>query len=95
MGKKLNSKSQTWTKADYEIKPIVTTSADIEENLMLYAVLRLNESVEVDDMLRGETINVKVTNDKVAGYIPVFKTVEAANESCANGKYQIIAICPS
>ncbi|CAB4140549.1 hypothetical protein UFOVP402_41 [uncultured Caudovirales phage] len=94
MAKKLNSKSQARAKADYEIKPIVTTSADIEANSMLYAVLRLNESVNVKD-IRGEHHNVMVTNEVIAGYIPVYKTVEEAKKHTVNGKYQIVAICPA
>lgn len=94
MAKKLNSKRQAETKADYEIKPIITTSADIAANPMLYAVLRLNESVEVTDF-RGENHKVMVTNKTVAGYIPVYKTVEEATKHTLNGKYQIIAICPT
>lgn len=94
MAKKSNSKSQARAKAEYEIKPIVTTSADIAANPMLYAVLRLNESVEVTDF-RGEVGSISVVNDEVAGYLPVFKTVEAAQKNCNNGKYQIVAICPA
>jgi hypothetical protein len=94
MAKKQNSKRQAVAKADYEIKPIVTTAADIAANSKLYAVLRLNESVEVTDF-QGENHKVMVTNDEVAGYIPVFKTVDAAKKSACNGKYQIIAICPA
>ena len=94
MAKKLNSKSQAEAKVDYEIKPIVTTSADIAANPMLYAVLRLNESVDVKDV-RGEHHKVMVTNEFVAGYIPVYKTVEEATKHTVDGKYQIIAICPS
>lgn len=94
MAKKLNSKSQAETKADYEIKPIVTTSADIAANLVLYAVLRLNESVEMKDF-RGEVHSINVVNNEVAGYLPVFKSVEAAQKSACNGKYQIVAISPA
>lgn len=91
MAKKLNSKSQAGAKADYEIKPIVTTSADIEANLMLYAVLRLNEAVDVTDF-SGKVHKVKVNNDVVAGYIPVYKTVEEAQKHNQDGKYSIVAI---
>lgn len=89
-----NSKSQAGAKADYEIKPIVTTSTDIAANPMLYAVLRLNESVEVKDF-RSEIHSINVVNDEVAGYLPVFKSVDAAQKRACNGKYQIVAICPS
>lgn len=91
MAKKLNSKSQAGAKADYEIKPIVTTSADIEANPVLYAVLRLNEAVDVTDF-SGEVHKVKVNNDVVAGYIPVYKTVEEAQKHSQDGKYSIVAV---
>lgn len=94
MAKKSNSKSQVRAKAEYEIKPIVTAPADIAANPMLYAVLRLNESVDMKDF-RGETHSINIVNNEVAGYLPVFKNVEAAQKSACNGKYQIIAICPA
>ena len=94
MAKKLNSKSQAGAKADYEIKPIVTTSADIEANPLLYAVMRLNEKIDVTDAW-GNTTEVKLSNDTNAGYIPVFKTIEAAQHWANDGKYQIVAISPS
>lgn len=94
MAKKLNSKSQAGAKADYEIKPIVTTSTDIEANPVLYAVMRLNEKIEVTDAW-GNTTEVKLTTDDNAGYIPVFKNIEAAKHWANDGKYQILAICPS
>jgi len=94
MVKKLNSKSQAGAKADYEIKPIVTTSADIEASPVLYAVMRLNEKIEVTDAW-GNTTEVKLTTDDNAGYIPVFKNIEAAKHWAVDGKYQIVAICPS
>ena len=94
MAKKLNSKRQAGAKADYEIKPIVTTSADIEANPVLYAVMRLNEKIDVTDAW-GNTTEVKLSNEKNAGYIPVFKNIEAAKDWASDGKYQILAICPS
>ena len=94
MAKKLNSKRQTGAKADYEIKPIVTTSADIAANPVLYAVMRLNEKIDVTDS-RGNTTEVKLSTDDNAGYIPVFKNIEAAKHWANDGKYQILAICPS
>lgn len=56
-----------------------------------YAVLRLNESVTVENY-RDEPVQIKVTNEKIAGYLPVFKTVEAAQGHSQDGKYPIVAL---
>ena len=93
MAKKLNSKSQAGVKVDYEIKPIVTTSADIEANPMLYAVLKLNTDIEVTNPFTGKREDIKVGG--IAGYIPVFNTVEEAQKSSQDGKYSIVAISPA
>jgi len=93
MAKKLNSKRQAGAKADYEIKPIVTTSADIEANPMLYAVLKLNTDIEVTNPFTGKREDIKVGG--IAGYIPVFNTVEEAQKSSQDGKYSIVAISPA
>ena len=60
-------------------------------SVLLYAVLRLNEAVDVTDF-SGKVHKVKVNNDVVAGYIPVYKTVEEAQKHNQDGKYSIVAI---
>lgn len=58
---------------------------------VFYAVLRLNESVEVRNY-RNEPCHIQVANEEVAGYIPVYKSVEAARKHSEDGKYPIAAI---
>ena len=53
---------------------------------VLYAVMRLNETVEIDYF--GQTHHVKVAG--IRGFIPVFETIEEATEHAQNGKYQIM-----
>ena len=77
--------------ANRKLKADKTTEASIAQNCLLYAVLRLNEAVDVTDV-RGEAHKVKVNNDVVAGYIPVYKTVEEAQKHSQDGKYSIVAI---
>lgn len=43
----------------------------------------------------GNTTEVNLSNDTNAGYIFVFKTIEAAQHWANDGKYQILAISPS
>ena len=69
------------------------TSADIEANPMLYAVLRLNTDIEVTNPFTGKREDIKVGG--IAGYIPVFNTVEEAQKSSQDGKYSIVAISPA
>ncbi len=82
------------TNVDSSTHPIVTTSADIAASPVLYAVMRLDEKVEVTDS-SGKTFDIKLTSEDNAGYIPVFKTIEAAQHWANDGKYQILAISPS
>ncbi len=57
---------------------------------VLYAVLKLNTDIEVTNPLTGKQEDIKLGG--LAGYIPVFETIEEATESSQNGKYQIVAI---
>ena len=59
-------------------------------NRVLYAVLKLNTDIEVTNPFTGKQENIKLGG--LAGYIPVFDTIEEATESAQNGKYQIVAI---
>jgi hypothetical protein len=54
----------------------------------LFAVMRLNETVEVN--YYGQTHEIKIKGMK--GFIPVFDKYEDAVKHSNNGKYQIIAI---
>ena len=59
-------------------------------NRVLYAVLKLNTDIEVTNPFTGKQEDIKLGG--LAGYIPVFETIEEAEESSQNGKYQIVAI---
>ena len=48
--------------------------------------MRLNETVEID--YHGQTHHIKVAG--IRGFIPVFETMEEAEEHAQNGKYQIL-----
>ena len=74
-------------------RPVVTTSADTEVQPMFYAVMRLNEEIDVTDVW-GNTTVISLSNDTTAGHIPVFRTIEEAKHWANNGKYTIIAIQP-
>lgn len=67
-------------------EPIKVSNAD---EPMLYAVLKLLTLVEVKDV-SGLIHKVKITGAE--GYIPVFKTMEEANEASCDGKYQIMLL---
>ena len=56
------------------------------ENI-LFAVMRLNKDVLIND----EKV-IDITNDSVAGFIPVYKTYDEAKKNSKNGKYDIIEI---
>jgi len=62
---------------------------DIMQN-EFYAVMKLNTDIEVVNPFTGEKENIKLGG--LAGYIPVFSTIEEATESAQNGKYQILGI---
>ena len=67
-----------------------TTETAIDANRVLYAVLKLNTDIEVTNPFTGEHKDIKLGG--LAGYIPVFSTIEEAKESSQHGKYQIVAI---
>ena len=67
-----------------------TTETAIDANRVLYAVLKLNTDIEVTNAFTGEQEYIKLGG--LAGYIPVFATIDEATESSQNGKYQIVAI---
>ena len=54
----------------------------------MFAVLKLSETVEIDYF--GQLHDVKISG--MRGFIPVFETIEEAEEHSQNGKYQIIQI---
>lgn len=60
-----------------------------KESKYLYAVLKLSKEVATTTF-KGE--EVKVTISGIAGFIPVFSTIEEAEEHSDDGKYQIIKI---
>lgn len=51
---------------------------------MMYAVMKLLTSVD----LAGAEVKI----NGIAGYIPIFKTIEEAKENSNDGEYQILAI---
>ena len=67
-----------------------TTETAIDANRELYAVLKLNTDIEVTNPFTGKQEDIKLGG--LAGYIPVFSTIEEAKESSQHGKYQIVAI---
>ena len=62
---------------------------NIQTSTVLYAVLKLLTSVEVQDVA-GNTHKVKISG--IEGYIPIFATKEEAEAEACGGKYQIFAI---
>ena len=62
----------------------------MNDKIKLYAVMKLNTDIEVNNPLTGKTEAVKLNG--VAGYIPVFSTMEEAEQSAQNGKYDILSI---
>jgi hypothetical protein len=67
-----------------------TTETAIDAKRVLYAVLKLNTDIEVTNPFTGKQKDIKLGG--LAGYIPVFATIEEATESSQHGKYKIIAI---
>lgn len=57
---------------------------------VLYAVLKLSTDIEYTNPITQEQVNCKLGG--IAGYIPVFTTIEEAETSAQDGKYQIVAI---
>lgn len=57
---------------------------------VLYAVLKLSTEIEYTNPITKEQITCKLGG--FAGYIPVFATIEEAQISAQDGKYQIVAI---
>ena len=62
---------------------------DIVEEIF-YAVMKLNTDIEYINPFSGTREDVKLGG--LAGYIPVFNSLEEATESSQDGKYQILAI---
>lgn len=61
-----------------------------EDNNMLYAVLKLSTEIIYTHPFTKDEVTCKLGG--IAGYIPVFSTIEEAQESAQNGKYEIISI---
>lgn len=57
---------------------------------VLYAVLKLSTDIEYTNPITKEQVTCKLGG--FAGYIPVFATIEEAETSAQDGKYQIVAI---
>lgn len=57
----------------------------------MYAVMRLNTSVEVTDII-GQNHRINLMEDNVMGYIPVYKTKKEAMKHTEKGKYQILKL---
>lgn len=53
-------------------------------------MLKLNTDIEFTNPFTGKRESIKVGG--IAGYIPVFNTVEEAQNSSQDGKYSIVAI---
>ena len=75
---------KTKKKIDEPLKTVVV------DNPLLYAVLKLQTVVQIDDLLSGLTHEVKVVGAE--GYIPVYKTMEEAEKSACDGKYRIVSM---
>lgn len=56
----------------------------------LYAVLKLSTDIEYIDPYTDKKVSQKL--DGIAGYIPVFSSIEEAEEHNGDGKYSIIKI---
>lgn len=72
------------TKQNLNIEPSNSTKP------VLYAVLKLSTEIEYTNPFTQEQVTCKLGG--FAGYIPVFATIEEAEKSAQDGKYQIIAI---
>lgn len=57
----------------------------------MYAVMRLNTSVEVTDIFEIKHI-VNLNSGGRTGYIPVYKTKKEAMKHTEKGKYQILKL---
>lgn len=57
----------------------------------MYAVMRLNTSVEVTDIV-GQVHKISLIKDNVSGYIPVYKTKKEAMKHTEKGKFQILKL---
>lgn len=55
-----------------------------------YMVMKMQKTVQVNDPISGQNNDVEI--EGLAGYVPVFHTIEEAEESSADGKYDIIPI---
>ena len=60
----------------------------------LYAVMRLNESIEIKTVYPDDVYEAKVSNEYLAGYIPVYRTHEEAMKHSGDSKYQIMELAP-
>ena len=57
----------------------------------MYAVMRLNTSIEVTDIFNNNH-RVNLEKDNRLGYIPVYKTKKEAMKHTEKGKYQILKL---
>jgi len=60
------------------------------KKITLFAVMKLSTEIEYKNPFTQEQITCKLGG--LAGYIPVFSTIEEAEKSAENGKYEIISI---
>ena len=60
------------------------------EERKLFAVFKLQTEVIVKAVNGKDNLLVKI--DDVAGYIPVYDTIDEAEEAACNGKYQIFML---
>ena len=63
------------------------TNPNTDKDLFLYAVLRLQTEVEHIDPITNNSEYRKL--EGLAGYMPVFHTIEEAEQASESGKYQI------
>ena len=59
------------------------------EKKTMYVVMRLSTSIEAD-LFNGEKQVVKLGG--IAGFLPVYDTLEQAQEAAENGKFEIVPI---
>lgn len=78
------------TKVSKKQKQSESIEPAIDDNTVLYAVLKLNQDIIYTDPFTREERKEKIQG--IAGYIPCFKTIEEAKESACNGKFEIAAI---
>ena len=55
----------------------------------MYVVMRLSTSIEAD-LFNGEKQVVKLGG--IAGFLPVYDTLEQAQEAAENGRFEIVPI---